>query len=91
MSNVPDRPAPVEESPDADALRILDEEIGRLPDHLRMAVILFEIDGLAGRDVANQLGIPGGTLASRLAKARKLLAAQLVTGALPSRSPGSLP
>ena len=77
VSNVPDRPAPVERSPDADALRILDEEIGRLPDHLRAAVILFEIDGLSRRDVADRLGIPEGTLASRLAKARKVLAARL--------------
>jgi RNA polymerase sigma factor (sigma-70 family) len=58
VPNVPDRPAPVEASPDADALRALDEEIGRLPDYLRAAVILFEIDGLSRRDVANRLGIP---------------------------------
>ena len=77
VSNVPDRPAPVERSPDADALRTLDEEIGRLPDHLRAAVILFEIDGLSRRDVADRLAIPEGTLASRLAKARKVLAARL--------------
>ena len=77
VPNVPDRAVPVEVSPDADALRALDEEIGRLPDHLRAAVILFEIDGLSRRDVANRLGIPDGTLASRLAKARKVLATRL--------------
>jgi len=77
VPNVPDRPAPVEASPDSEALQTLDEEIGRLPDHLRAAVILFEIDGLSRRDVANRLGIPEGTLASRLGKARKVLAARL--------------
>jgi len=70
---VPDRPEPINELPDSEILRVLDEEIGRLPDHLRAAVIFFEIDGLSRRDTAARLGIPEGTLASRLGKARKVL------------------
>ena len=77
VSHVPDRPAPTADPPDADALRALDEEIGRLPEHLRAAVVLFEIDGLSRQAVAERLGIPEGTLASRLGKARKVLAARL--------------
>jgi RNA polymerase sigma factor (sigma-70 family) len=72
--------------PDADELRALDEEIARLPDHLRTAVVLCELDGMSRKDVARRLGLAEGTLSSRLAKARKLLAARLarrgVTAAL---------
>ena len=74
---LPDRAAEPAEPPDADALRILDEEIAGLPDHLRAAVVLCELDGLARKDAARRLGVPDGTLSSRLAKARKLLAARL--------------
>jgi Tol biopolymer transport system component/predicted DNA-binding protein (UPF0251 family) len=59
---------------DADALQILDEEIAALPDHLRTAVVLCELDGVSRNDAATRLGIPEGTLSSRLGKARKTLA-----------------
>jgi hypothetical protein len=55
----------------------LDEEIARLPEHLRAAVVLCELDGLGRKDAALRLGVPQGTLSSRLAKARKLLARRL--------------
>jgi RNA polymerase sigma factor (sigma-70 family) len=77
VASLPERVAPSDEPPDSDALRILDEEIGQLPEHYRAAVILFEIDGLSRREAAARLGIPEGTLASRLAKARKVLTARL--------------
>jgi RNA polymerase sigma factor (sigma-70 family) len=77
VTHVPDRPAPVEAPTDPDAIRALDEEIARLPDHLRTAVVLCELDGLGRKDVAARLGIPEGTLSSRLAKARKVLADRL--------------
>jgi hypothetical protein len=48
-----------------------------LPDHLRVAVLLCELDGVARKEAAARLGIPEGTLSSRLAKARKLLARRL--------------
>lgn len=56
---------------------VLDEEIGRLPDHLRAAVVLCELNGVPRKDAAARLGIPEGTLSSRLGKARTLLAARL--------------
>lgn len=77
VPTVPDRPAPIPEPLDADALRALEEEIGRLPDHQRTAVVLCELDSLGRREAADRLGIPEGTLASRLAKARKTLRARL--------------
>src|SRR5438045_2271998 len=77
VAAVPDRPAPPEHDTDPDALRILDEEIARLPDPLRAAVVLCELDGVGRKEAAARLGVPEGTLSSRLAKARKLLAARL--------------
>ncbi|HEY1187761.1 MAG TPA: sigma-70 family RNA polymerase sigma factor [Gemmata sp.] len=77
VPTVPDRPAEPIERPDTDALRALDEEVARLPEHLRAAVMLCELDGLSRKDAAERLSIPDGTLSSRLAKARKLLAERL--------------
>jgi RNA polymerase sigma factor (sigma-70 family) len=76
-TTIPDNPAAMKSEPDSDALRILDEELARLHDHLRVAVVLCELDGLTRKDAAVRLGIPEGTLSSRLAKARQLLAEQL--------------
>ena len=77
VPTVPDRASPPAHEPDADALAILDEEVAGLPDHLRVAVVLCEIDCVSRKDATARLGIPEGTLSSRLAKARKLLAARL--------------
>lgn len=77
VSSVPDRLVPERPDADPDALRILDEEIARLPDRLRVAVVLCELDGLSRKDAAARLGVPEGTVSSRLAAARKTLAARL--------------
>ena len=77
MPLVPDRPIPAAVAVDSDALQALDEEIARLPQHLRTAVLLCELDGLPRKAAAARLGIPEGTLSSRLAKARKVLARRL--------------
>jgi RNA polymerase sigma factor (sigma-70 family) len=74
---LPDSPVSARDEPDPDVLRTLDEEVATLPDHLRAAVVLCELDGLSRKDVAVRLGIPEGTLSSRLAKARQILADRL--------------
>jgi RNA polymerase sigma factor (sigma-70 family) len=76
-TTLPDCQASPRHEPDADALRTLDEEIAALPEHLRTVVVLCELDGRARKDAANRLGIPKGTLSSRLAKARQILAERL--------------
>src|SRR5262245_14955222 len=63
--------------PNGDAHAILDEEIERLPAKYRLAVVLCELEGRGRGEAAVQLGIPEGTLSSRLAYARRLLAKRL--------------
>ena len=74
---VPDQPAETTVPADGDALRVLDEVIAGLPEHLRAALVLCELKGASRKLASDQLGVPEGTLSSRLAKARRLLAARL--------------
>jgi RNA polymerase sigma factor (sigma-70 family) len=76
-TTLPDYPTSARDEPDADVIRTLDEEVAALPDHLRVVVVLCELDGLSRKGAAIRLGIPEGTLSSRLAKARQILADRL--------------
>src|SRR5262249_32825171 len=73
----PDPPAADPCPATAEALRALDEEIGRLPAHPRAALGPGDPEGRPRRAVAEALGVPEGTLSSRLAKARRVLADRL--------------
>jgi RNA polymerase sigma factor (sigma-70 family) len=53
-------------------------EITRLPRKYREAVALFHLDGLSHDGAAEALGLPVGTIRSRLSRARDLLRARLV-------------
>jgi RNA polymerase sigma factor (sigma-70 family) len=65
-------------SPEQDELAaIIDEELARLPECYRAAVVLCELQGRPRKDAAAELGIAEGTLSSRLAAARRKLADQL--------------
>jgi RNA polymerase sigma factor (sigma-70 family) len=71
-------PAAKSADPDCAELRLLlDRELERLPEHYRLPVVLCELEGRSRQEVARQLRIPEGTLSSRLAKARRLLARRL--------------
>lgn len=60
---------------DADDLQdILDDAISQLPQGLKDAVVLCELNGMSRKDAAKRLAIAEGTLSSRLAAARKKLA-----------------
>jgi RNA polymerase sigma factor (sigma-70 family) len=73
-----DRPrSPTGPAADADLSAVLDQELSRLTDRLRLPVVLCDLEGRTRRDVARQLGIPDGTLSNRLAAARRVLAKRL--------------
>jgi len=57
----------------------LDAEIARLPEKYRIPVVLCDLQGEPIRETAERLGWPQGTLASRLARGRELLARRLRT------------
>ncbi len=63
--------------PVADLCSVLDEELRRLPDDLRAAVVLCDLEGHSRRQAARSLGLPESTLSSRLAVARRRLARRL--------------
>jgi RNA polymerase sigma-70 factor (ECF subfamily) len=71
-----ERPRPGE-SPVADLLDALDEEVGRLPEKYRIPIVLCDLEGRTLSEVAQTLGWPPGTVAGRLARARALLARRL--------------
>jgi RNA polymerase sigma-70 factor (ECF subfamily) len=53
------------------------EAIAKLPPHSRMALVLREYERLSYREIADALGIPLGTVKSRLNDARHRLKAEL--------------
>jgi hypothetical protein len=61
----------------------LDEELGRLPDRYRAAIVLCELEGATIKEAARRLGCPAGTLGARLARGRALLARRLARRGLP--------
>jgi len=50
---------------------VLDELLAAMPEDLRAAFVLYEIEGLSVPEIAEALGLPQGTAASRLRRARE--------------------
>ncbi len=61
-----------------DWLPLLDRELSRLPEKYRAAIVLCELEGRPRKEAARLLAVPEGTLSSRLAAGRKLLAKRLL-------------
>ena len=81
---------------------VLDQELSRLPDKYRNAIILCDLEGKTRKQAARELGVPEGTVASRLATARDTLAKRLarhglalsgaaLAAALPSKAAAGVP
>src|SRR5262245_1560586 len=60
-----------------DLRAVLDQELSCLPDKYRVPLVLCDLEARTRREVARQLGIPEGTLSSRLTTARRKLAQRL--------------
>ena len=71
-------PGPGVELERAELRKMMAEAIDQLPDEARETLILREVEGMPYAEIAEKLGIPKGTVMSRLHYARKRLQQQLL-------------
>jgi len=78
-------PPPLRDPGDLEAQIVLRDRLDRalsaLPDDLREAVVLRDVEGFDYREIATMLGIPMGTVESRIFRARERLRALLTASA----------
>src|SRR5262245_3747777 len=68
---------------------LLEQEVARLPEPMRVAFVLCHLEGRTAEEAAAQLGCPQGTVESRLSRARERLRARLTRRGL--ELPAALP
>lgn len=72
---VPDpSPGPEERTASAERAARLERALGSLPDEQRRALVMFHVEGLGYQDICKRLDVPLGTVATWLARGRRLLA-----------------
>ncbi|HEY4582746.1 MAG TPA: sigma-70 family RNA polymerase sigma factor [Lysobacter sp.] len=86
----PDAPGPATPEQVHDARASL-SALARLPEDQRALLMLVSVEGLAYRDAAEVLGIPVGTVMSRLSRARRALRAINEAGAPAAPAVKALP
>ena len=67
-----------DESPEALAAqdelrRVVESAIASLPDELRTAIVLRELDGMSYEEIAQAMNCPIGTVRSRIFRAREAI------------------
>jgi RNA polymerase sigma factor (sigma-70 family) len=60
-----------------DLQAVLDQELSRLPDKYRAVIVLCDLQGKTRKEAARHFRLPEGTVATRLATARAMLARRL--------------
>jgi RNA polymerase sigma factor (sigma-70 family) len=70
-------PAVLEQNLCSDLQPLLDQALCRLPDIYRAVIVLCDLEGKTRKEAARHLGLPEGTVGSRLARARVILAKRL--------------
>jgi RNA polymerase sigma factor (sigma-70 family) len=78
---------PAAEMESAELSAIIDEELAAIPEKYRTAVVLCELRQLTLDQAAAKLGVPRGTVASRLARGREALGKRLLRRGLFSLVP----
>jgi RNA polymerase sigma factor (sigma-70 family) len=66
-------PAPRHDDEAADLRPVLDQQVNELPEKYRLPLVLCAVQGLGKAEAAERLGLPEGTVSSRLARAREML------------------
>jgi RNA polymerase sigma-70 factor (ECF subfamily) len=70
-------PGPIAALEQRDRVTLLREALASLPETLRMAVVMRDIQELSYQDIATRLGLPEGTVKSRINRGRTELARQI--------------
>lgn len=68
----------------------LDEILAHLPEDLRIVFLLFELESFSQGEIATTLGIPQGTVSSRLRRARECFTERMKTLDGPTKRAGGL-
>jgi len=70
-------PAVAEHDRRHDLHALLDQELSWLPNKYRAVLVLCDLEGKTRKEAAQQLGVPEGTVAGQLARARAMLAKRM--------------
>jgi RNA polymerase sigma factor (sigma-70 family) len=76
VAEMPDPPV-MEQDLSGELRNVIDQELSRLPEKYRVAIVLCDLEGETRTKAARKLGLPEGTLAGRLTRGRVMLAKRL--------------